>query len=80
MVAPTAPAWRDGRRVATRSSGSNRIRSALPQVLVNFVEFAMGVEEAVVAPRIHVEDSCLSVAGGFDAERIASVLKACPDH
>lgn len=80
MMAPTALAWSDGRRVATGSGGSNRIRTALLQVLVNLVDFAMEVEEAVVAPRIHVEDSFLSVEGGFDAERIASVLEAWPDH
>ena len=80
MMAPTALAWRDGRRAATGSGGSNRIRTALLQVLVNLVDFAMDVEEAVVAPRIHMEDSFLSVEGGFDAERIASVLEAWPDH
>ena len=80
MMAPTAVAWRDGRRAATGSGGSNRIRTALLQVLVNLVDFAMDVEEAVVAPRIHVEDSFLSVEGGFDPECLASVLEAWPDH
>ena len=80
MMAPTALAWRDGRRVATGSGGSNRIRTALLQVLINLVDFAMDVEEAVIAPRIHVEDSFLSVEGGFDPERIAPVLAAWPDH
>ena len=80
MMTPTALAWRDGRKVATGSGGSSRIRTALLQVLVNLVDFAMAVEEAVAAPRIHVEDSFLSVEGGFDPERIAPVLEAWPDH
>ena len=80
MMAPTALAWRDGRKVATGSGGSSRIRTALLQVLVNLVDFAMDVEEAVSAPRIHVEDAFLSVEGGFDPERIAPVLEAWPDH
>ena len=80
MMAPTALAWRDGRRVATGSGGSSRIRTALLQVLVNLVDFAMDVDAAVTAPRIHVEDSFLSVEGGFDPERIAPVLEAWPDH
>ena len=80
MMAPTALVWRDGRKVATGSGGSSRIRTALLQVLVNLVDFAMDVEEAVAAPRIHVEDSFLSVEGGFDPERIAPVLEAWPDH
>ena len=80
MMAPTALAWPDGHRAATGSGGSNRIRTALLQVLVNLVDFSMNVEEAVVSPRIHVENSFLSVEGGFDAERIAAVLEAWPDH
>ena len=80
MMAPTALAWRDGRKAATGSGGSSRIRTALLQVLVNLVDFAMDVEEAVSAPRIHVEDAFLSVEGGFDPERIAPVLEAWPDH
>ena len=80
MMAPTALAWRDGRKVATGSGGSSRIRTALLQVLVNLVDLGMDVEEAVAAPRIHVEDAFLSVEGGFDPERIAPVLEAWPDH
>ena len=79
MMAPTTLAWPDGRRVATGSGGSNRIRTALLQVLVNLVDFRMDVEEAVVAPRIHLEDTFLSVEGGFDPERIAPVLRMWPD-
>ena len=80
MMAPTALVWRDGRRVATGSGGSNRIRTALLQVLVNLVDFGMDIEKAVTAPRIHVEDAFLSVEGGFDPERIAPVLEAWPAH
>ena len=80
MMAPTALAWRDGRKVATGSGGSNRIRSALLQVLVNLVDFGMDIEAAITAPRIHVEDAFLSVEGGFDPERIAPVLDAWPEH
>lgn len=79
MMAPTAIGWRDGRRVATGSGGSNRIRTALLQVLVNLVDFGMDIEEAVAAPRIHVEDTFLSVEGGFDAERIDAVLRLWPE-
>ena len=80
MMAPTALSWRDGRRIAIGSGGSNRIRTALLQVLVNLVDFEMDVEDAVSAPRIHLEDSFLSIEGGFDADRIAPVLEAWPDH
>ena len=80
MMAPTVLGWPDGRRAATGSGSSNRVRTALLQVFVNLVDFAMSVEEVVVAPRIPVEESFLSVEGGFDIERIDSVLEAWRDH
>ena len=80
MMAPTVLVWCDGRKAATGSGGSSRIRTALLQVLVNLVDFGMDVDAAVTAPRVHVEESFLSVEGGFDPERIAPVLEAWPEH
>ncbi len=80
MMAPTAVLWRDGRAVATGSGGSNRIRSVILQMLVNLVDFAMPVEEAVNAPRMHWDDGLLSVEGGFDPDRIARLLEEFSEH
>lgn len=80
MMAPCAVRWPDGRLLALGSGGSNRIRSAMLQVLVNLVDFEMSLEEAVLAPRIHLEDDLLSVEGGIDPERIRPLLEAYPSH
>jgi len=64
MMAPTL-IEHDGARAALGSGGSNRIRSAILQVITNLVDFGMSPGEAVEAPRIHVEGERLSVEGGF---------------
>lgn len=83
MMAPTAVEWLAGqgpdagRKVATGSGGSNRIRSALLQVLVNLIDYGMPLDQAVSAPRLHVEDDLLSIEGGFDLDQLGEVLEAC---
>ncbi len=72
MMTPTIASMADGRQIALGSGGSNRIRSAILQVLVNLLEFDMDLEEAVSAPRIHLEGSHLDVESGFSGP----VLKA----
>jgi len=80
MMAPTLLNFPDGRVAALGSGGSNRIRSAILQVVSNLVDFGMDVEEAVTAPRIHLEDGHLSVEGGFETERLGELLAAYPSH
>ena len=80
MMAPTVIEWPDGDLVATGSGGSNRIRSAVLQVVSNLLDFAMPIEAAVEAPRVHVEGDFLSVEGGFDTESLAPLLSAYPRH
>ncbi len=80
MMAPALIEDRRGGRVVTGSGGSNRIRSALAQVIYNLVAHRMALEEAVLAPRIHVEDTHLSVEGGFDPQRLGPLLDAYPEH
>ena len=80
MMAPCAVRWPDGRQLALGSGGSNRIRSAMLQVLVNLIDFELPLEDAVHAPRLHFEDDLLSVEGGFDLDRIGPLLEAYPSH
>lgn len=54
MMTPMAIDWPDGRAAMLGSGGSNRIRSALAQVTARLAEGAP-LEDAVAAPRIHVE-------------------------
>jgi gamma-glutamyltranspeptidase / glutathione hydrolase len=80
MMAPALLNFSDGRMIALGSGGSNRIRSAILQVVSNLVDFGMDVEEAVTAPRIHLEMDHLSVEGGFDNGRLHALLAAYPSH
>jgi gamma-glutamyltranspeptidase/glutathione hydrolase len=80
MMMPTALAWPDGTLVATGSGGSNRIRSAVLQVLARLVAHSQSPEDAVSAPRLHLEEGQLNLEGGFDLERLAPLLEAWPQH
>ena len=80
MMAPSLIQFPDGRVVATGSGGSNRIRTALLQVLVNLIDHRMSVEDAVAAPRIFWESGLLSVEGGFEERELASLLESYPRH
>jgi len=75
MMAPTL-LERAGGHAVLGTGGSNRIRSAILQVLTNLIDFDMTPEEAVAAPRIHVEGDVLSVEGGFSQGEVAA-LSGC---
>ena len=66
MMSPTLVRWPDGRLLALGSGGSNRIRSAILQVLVNHLCLGMNLAEAVAAPRIHMEQDVLHIEDGHD--------------
>jgi gamma-glutamyltranspeptidase/glutathione hydrolase len=58
----------DGRvRLVVGSSGSNRLRSAITQVIRHVVDHDMPLAQAVAAPRVHVEGDRLDCEGGIDA-------------
>lgn len=80
MMCPTVARAPDGSLLAIGSGGSNRIRSAVLQVLLNVLDAGLDVASAVAAPRVHLEDSHLSVEHGFDVERLEPVLSRWRDH
>jgi gamma-glutamyltranspeptidase/glutathione hydrolase len=80
MMAPTLLEWPNGDTVALGSGGSNRLRTAILQVLLNLIDFGLPVEEAVQAPRLHYESELLSIEGGFDVEGLGALLDAYPEH
>ena len=79
MMAPTLLARPDGTDVVLGSGGSNRIRTAILQVLINLVDFRMPVAAAVRKPRIHLENGRLSVEPGFDGEAVRALCACYPD-
>jgi gamma-glutamyltranspeptidase/glutathione hydrolase len=79
MMAPTLMLWPDGAATALGSGGSNRIRSAMLQVIANLAGFGMSVADAVDAPRLHLEDGLLSIEGGFAEETAKAAAALMPD-
>ncbi len=69
-----------GRVIALGSGGSNRIRTAILQVLVGLIDFEMDLEAAVRAPRLHVEDDLLNVEAGFAPEALAALTREFPEQ
>jgi gamma-glutamyltranspeptidase/glutathione hydrolase len=78
MMTPTIASLTGGRQIALGSGGSNRIRSAILQVLANVLDFGMGLEEAVKAPRMHLEGSHLNVESGFSSLALGALESEWP--
>jgi gamma-glutamyltranspeptidase/glutathione hydrolase len=70
MMAPTV-VLRDGRpEMALGSAGSNRIRSAIIQTILNVVDHGMEASDAVDRPRLHFEDGVVEAEPGVDPEAL----------
>jgi gamma-glutamyltranspeptidase / glutathione hydrolase len=66
MMAPTVVVHDGVPELVLGSAGSNRICSALLQVVVNVVDRGMDAQEAIDAPRLHVEDRQVYAEPGID--------------
>lgn len=80
MMAPTIVQLEGGGTIATGSGGSNRIRSAIYQVLQGVMDQKLDVESAVLAPRIHSEGELLSIEGGFSPSTVEVLQQDWPEH
>jgi gamma-glutamyltranspeptidase / glutathione hydrolase len=71
MMAPTVVLGTDGEvELVLGSAGSNRIRSAILQVIVGVVDHGQRAHDAVLAPRAHFEDDVVYVEPGIDADAL----------
>ncbi len=61
MMTPSLLVAEDGAVVALGTGGSNRIRTAMLQVVRHLVDGHLSLEDAVMAPRIHVEGAAIAV-------------------
>ena len=66
MMSPTIVLKGDKPQLALGSGGSNRIRTAILQVISNIVDFKMPLIEAVEAARLHWENGVLHLEPGLD--------------
>ncbi len=80
MMAPSILEWGDGRFLALGSGGSNRLRTAILQVLVDLLDFRMPIEAAITAPRLHYEKGKLHLEPGFPPDAVAAMRSRYPDH
>ena len=73
MMAPTVVLAGGVPRLAVGSAGSERIRSALLQVIVNVVDRGMVAQEAVDAPRLHYAPDGVYTEPGLPAATLAAL-------
>lgn len=73
MMSPTVVLEEGEPRIVLGSAGSNRIRSAVLQTIVNVVDRGMGIEQALEAPRMHFEDGVLQAEPGIDEQALDAI-------
>jgi gamma-glutamyltranspeptidase/glutathione hydrolase len=78
MMTPSLLALPDNRTIALGSGGSNRIRSAILQVLLRIVDEQQPLTEAIDRPRIHYENGHLNIEGGFEEQLQRRLEKEFP--
>jgi gamma-glutamyltranspeptidase/glutathione hydrolase len=66
MMAPSMALDHERPRLVVGSAGSIRLRGAIMQSVVNVVHHGMPVEEAIAAPRVHVDNGHVHCEGGCD--------------
>ncbi len=75
MMAPTLVAREDGSLLALGTGGSERIRSALTQVLLRTLDAGDDLASAIAAPRLHASEDIIDVEPGFPADLVAWMAK-----
>lgn len=68
------------RLIVTGSGGSNRLRTAILQTLHHLLDHHLPVEQAVRAPRIHIEGDVLHLEPGFSTTTQQHLTAAYPTH
>jgi gamma-glutamyltranspeptidase/glutathione hydrolase len=68
MMAPTLVLHNGQPELAVGSAGSNRIRSAIVQTIINVVDRGRSAQEAVDAPRLHYENGVVEAEAGINPD------------
>ena len=64
---------------AIGSGGSNRIRTAVLQVILNVLEHDMSLSDAIQCSRIHLEDEMLNIEPGISEDDMAALESYFPN-
>jgi gamma-glutamyltranspeptidase/glutathione hydrolase len=80
MMSPSLIQTADGGIVALGSGGSNRIRTAIAQVVLRLCVEGQPLSEAIEAPRLHVEGDHLDFEDLFDEADRDELCRVFPDH
>jgi gamma-glutamyltranspeptidase / glutathione hydrolase len=70
MMAPTLVLHGDAPELVLGSAGSNRIRSAILQVVLGVIDRGLDVAAAVQAPRVHFEDGIVYAEPAIDVSAL----------
>ncbi|MBW4640156.1 MAG: gamma-glutamyltransferase [Gloeocapsa sp. UFS-A4-WI-NPMV-4B04] len=73
MMSPTIVLKNNQPEIVLGSGGSNRIRTAILQVISNIIDFKMHVDTAVNSPRVHWENNVFNIEPGFSEEAIKAI-------
>ena len=76
MMAPTIVVNEGHPEIALGSAGSNRIRSAITQTIAAVIDGRMNAQDAVDAPRMHVEGDLIDFEPGVDPAALAALEQA----
>ncbi len=78
MMAPTIVIEDEKPKLVLGSAGSNRIRSAISEVIINNICYKQEIQSAIDASRLHYEKGHIFFEPGFDKEVIAATKKLYP--
>lgn len=76
MMAPTIVLKNNQPEIVLGSGGSNRIRTAIFQVISNIIDFKMHVDAAVNSPRVHWENNVFNIEPGFSDSVIKEIISS----
>ena len=71
MMAPTLVMGDDGSILAMGTGGSERIRSAIAQVLLRTIDLHEDLTDAIGAPRLHASNDLIDIEPGFPSDLVA---------
>jgi len=76
MMSPTVVLSDGEPEIAIGSAGSNRIRSAILQTVLHVIDAGMAAQDAVSAPRLHVEEGQVDAEPGVDSAALDRLEQA----